>query len=681
MRHAESDSQTPEIQREEFFPFTSRQLIILRGGGSKSHLSVTATGAYVIVNDAQHPLHNLQTGTTKRLYSEINTAYRKVENDMLMQYRTSTADEETEILRGALIEYVPVGYLMEPIIKLIHMGVLDPSDPVRMRHVLISSMLLLQLRAADIDALAGDHSATEPDKLDLIAKKCEAIVYADTLGEVNQAELEKKHQVPNGGFNFALNQLVQSEILLPSKTKVFTANPQTETLRKQLVRIISFCAGNPDPDSDLYISGLRIARLVFADPLLLDSEQEQNRSETPVVIAHGTRLIDTPSSENAPEIVGEIEMADEEFSDDILLELEDENMQVDEAQLLPDTEALPYTEEALETGETGTEGDNSYDLIVPPATRRQNGLQTQYSHQRNIREISHAGADNVKDYLTDVGKYDMIDTETEVALAKRIERGKLEQLKPVNQQDPLVIDDGNLARRQLTEANLRLVIAIAKKYIGRGVSLLDLIQEGNIGLIRAVEKFDYSYENKFGTYATWWIRQAISRAVADKGREIRMPVGVVIENNRIERSIGKLTLTGIEPTAEQIAEDIRSSPERVKEVIAYASQEPVSMETPVGEEEGSKLGDFIEDQMTPSPHDVISNVSLRETVDEVLGTLTKVERAVLELRHGFDGKDRTLEQVGKELGITRERARQIEAQALRRMRHPQRARQLTEYLD
>jgi RNA polymerase primary sigma factor len=293
--------------------------------------------------------------------------------------------------------------------------------------------------------------------------------------------------------------------------------------------------------------------------------------------------------------------------------------------------------------------------------------------------------DPVRMYLREIGRVPLLTAEEEVRLAQMMERGKAERQK-LDLHRGLVnrrfIDEGEEAQRRLTEANLRLVVSVAKKYIGRGMNLLDLIQEGNIGLIRAVEKFDYTKGYKFSTYATWWIRQAITRAIADQARTIRIPVHMVETINRLIRISRRLLQDlGREPTSEEIAEQMEISAEKVREIIKV-SQEPVSLETPIGEEDDSHLGDFIEDHTALAPADAASHQLLKEQVEDVLDSLTERERKVLQLRFGLDdGRSRTLEEVGKEFHVTRERIRQIEAKALRKLRHPSRSRKLKDYLD
>jgi RNA polymerase primary sigma factor len=299
-----------------------------------------------------------------------------------------------------------------------------------------------------------------------------------------------------------------------------------------------------------------------------------------------------------------------------------------------------------------------------------------------VADLESSLDDPVRMYLREIGRVPLLSAEEEVRLARRMERGRIELSKSPLSRDYRIVEDGEDAQRRLTEANLRLVVSVAKKYIGRGMSLLDLIQEGNIGLIRAVEKFDYTKGYKFSTYATWWIRQAITRAIADQARTIRIPVHMVETINRLIRISRRLLQDlGREPTSEEIAEQMEISPEKVREIIKV-SQEPVSLETPIGEEEDSHLGDFIEDHTALAPADAASHQLLKEQVEDVLESLTERERKVLQLRFGLDdGRSRTLEEVGKEFHVTRERIRQIEAKALRKLRHPSRSRKLKDYLD
>ena len=299
-----------------------------------------------------------------------------------------------------------------------------------------------------------------------------------------------------------------------------------------------------------------------------------------------------------------------------------------------------------------------------------------------VADLESSLDDPVRMYLREIGRVPLLSAEEEVRFARRMERGRLELTKSPLSRDYRIVEDGEEAQRRLTEANLRLVVSVAKKYIGRGMSLLDLIQEGNIGLIRAVEKFDYTKGYKFSTYATWWIRQAITRAIADQARTIRIPVHMVETINRLIRISRRLLQDlGREPTSEEIAEQMEISPEKVREIIKV-SQEPVSLETPIGEEEDSHLGDFIEDHTALAPADAASHQLLKEQVEDVLESLTERERKVLQLRFGLDdGRSRTLEEVGKEFHVTRERFRQIEAKALRKLRHPSRIRKLKDYLD
>ncbi|MDE7333656.1 MAG: RNA polymerase sigma factor RpoD [Lachnospiraceae bacterium] len=310
--------------------------------------------------------------------------------------------------------------------------------------------------------------------------------------------------------------------------------------------------------------------------------------------------------------------------------------------------------------------------------------------------------DPVRMYLKEIGKVPLLNAEEEIELAQKMEAGVVakEKIVILEKRIPNVdemeaqelrdeikslqkdLDAGDEAKKRLAEANLRLVVSIAKRYVGRGMLFLDLIQEGNLGLIKAVEKFDYRKGYKFSTYATWWIRQAITRAIADQARTIRIPVHMVETINKLIRvSRQLLQELGREPTPEEIAEEMNLPVERVREILKI-SQEPVSLETPIGEEEDSHLGDFIQDDNVPVPADAAAFTLLKEQLVEVLGTLTEREQKVLRLRFGLDdGRARTLEEVGKEFNVTRERIRQIEAKALRKLRHPSRSRKLKDYLD
>lgn len=272
--------------------------------------------------------------------------------------------------------------------------------------------------------------------------------------------------------------------------------------------------------------------------------------------------------------------------------------------------------------------------------------------------------DPVKVYLKEIGRVPLLSAEEEVELAIRMEEG----------------DES--ARQRLSEANLRLVVSIAKRYVGRGMHFLDLIQEGNMGLIKAVEKFDYTKGFKFSTYATWWIRQAITRAIADQARTIRIPVHMVETINKVKKTSSQLLhKNGHEPTPEEIGAELDMPVDRVREIMRI-SQEPVSLETPIGEEEDSHLGDFIPDDDAPAPAEAASQILLREELGDVLSTLTEREEKVLRLRFGLeDGRNRTLEEVGKEFNVTRERIRQIEAKALRKLRHPSRSKKLKDFLE
>ena len=305
-------------------------------------------------------------------------------------------------------------------------------------------------------------------------------------------------------------------------------------------------------------------------------------------------------------------------------------------------------------------------------------------------DLSEIGVDDtVSLYLKEISRVPLLTAEQEVELAQKIEAG-VEAKKRLESGDyrederemlEAIVREGEKARKHLIEANFRLVVSIAKKYVGRGVSYLDLIQEGNIGLIRAVEKFDWRRGYKFSTYSTWWIRQAITRAIADQGRTIRVPVHMTERINKVMRAQRKLVQElGREPTSEELAAELGTTPDQVERILKI-SERPLSLEMPVGEEQDSALGDFIEDELSLMPNEVASSELLRRQVEEVLATLSAREARVLQMRFGLkDGRTHTLEEVGRRFGVTRERVRQIEAKALRKLRHPSRSRRLRDYL-
>jgi len=315
-------------------------------------------------------------------------------------------------------------------------------------------------------------------------------------------------------------------------------------------------------------------------------------------------------------------------------------------------------------------------------------------HARNARpeRVETGGSfDPVRMYLKEIGKIPLLTAEQEVTLAKRIEAGcfameRLETLSPLSSEECTSLEavavDGEMAKKHLTEANLRLVVSIAKRYVGRGMALLDLVQEGNLGLIRAVEKFDYTKGFKFSTYATWWIRQAITRAIADQARTIRIPVHMVETMNkvlRVQRQM--LQELGREPTVEEVAAKVELTPDRVRDIQRIAL-EPLSLETPVGEENDTSLGELVEDPTAIAPATAAARALLTEAIEEALDELNDRERAVVRLRFGLDdGQVRTLEEVGKEFGVTRERIRQIESKTLAKLRHPTRSQRLRDYLE
>jgi RNA polymerase primary sigma factor len=334
------------------------------------------------------------------------------------------------------------------------------------------------------------------------------------------------------------------------------------------------------------------------------------------------------------------------------------------------------------------------DTTAAPLRPRAAGADATARHgraQARVERPEGGSFDPVRMYLKEIGKIPLLTAEQEVTLAKRIEAGvhageRLELAAHLSEGEcaslEAVVTDGVMATKQLTEANLRLVVSIAKRYVGRGMALLDLVQEGNLGLIRAVEKFDYTKGFKFSTYATWWIRQAITRAIADQARTIRIPVHMVETMNkvlRVQRQM--LQELGREPTVEEVAAKVELTPDRVRD-IQRISLEPVSLETPVGEEDDSSLGDFVEDPSAIAPATAAARALLTEAIEEALEELNDRERAVVRLRFGLDdGQVRTLEEVGKEFGVTRERIRQIESKTLAKLRHPTRSQRLRDYLE
>ncbi len=370
-----------------------------------------------------------------------------------------------------------------------------------------------------------------------------------------------------------------------------------------------------------------------ADDLLMPVKKDKNTQ-----IAELVELGRTKGKLTAQEIMDAMEQFDfdPEHMDKLYETLEANNIQVIDDFANVSLEDLDF---ALETPETEENEE--------PATTEQVAID-----------------DPVKVYLKEIGRVPLLTPEEETALAMRI------------------IEGDDYAKKRLSEANLRLVVSIAKRYVGRGMQFLDLIQEGNLGLIKAVEKFDYTKGFKFSTYATWWIRQAITRAIADQARTIRIPVHMVETINKVKKVSSQLLhKNGHEPTAEEIAEELVMPVDKVREIMRVA-QEPVSLETPIGEEEDSHLGDFIPDDDAPAPADAASHTLLKEQLEDVLMSLTEREAKVLRLRFGLeDGRPRTLEEVGKEFDVTRERIRQIEAKALRKLRHPSRSKKLKDFLD
>ena len=399
----------------------------------------------------------------------------------------------------------------------------------------------------------------------------------------------------------------------------------------------------------------------------MGKSKEENKVELEEVIAK--------SEEN--EIIDNKEIENQEPKKD---EIKDENEKVkDIVKKAKENGKITYGELAKELEDTNPEQiDKVFDAFEEMGVNLLNDDFEEEPDIDDLKEVEDLKLDEITDtsfegvsvddpvrmYLREIGKIPLLSYEKELELAKRI------------------LQNDEEAKQELAEANLRLVVSIAKKYVGRGMLFLDLIQEGNMGLIKAVEKFDYTKGFKFSTYATWWIRQAITRAIADQARTIRIPVHMVETINRLIRtSRHLLQQLGREPTPEEIAEEMDITVEKVIEIQKIA-QDPVSLETPIGEEDDSHLGDFIQDEDSPAPHDAASYTLLREQLEDVMNTLTPREAKVLKLRFGLeDGKARTLEEVGREFDVTRERIRQIEAKALRKLRHPSRSKKLRDYMN
>ncbi len=375
------------------------------------------------------------------------------------------------------------------------------------------------------------------------------------------------------------------------------------------------------------------------------------------VKAGGTGAVGTPAKKDRKTILGELlelgRAKGKLTTQEILDALEDVEFDPEQMDKLYDALEAQNVE-VIDDFESDTFADLDFVLDTPDTEETEAAV--------SVDGI--AIDDPVKVYLKEIGRVPLLSPEEEIDLAIRI------------------IDGDEKAKKRLSEANLRLVVSIAKRYVGRGMQFLDLIQEGNLGLIKAVEKFDYTKGFKFSTYATWWIRQAITRAIADQARTIRIPVHMVETINKVKKVSSQLLhKNGHEPTAEEIAEELDMPVDKVREIMRVA-QEPVSLETPIGEEEDSHLGDFIQDDEAPAPADAASHTLLKEQLGDVLSTLTAREEKVLRLRFGLeDGRPRTLEEVGKEFDVTRERIRQIEAKALRKLRHPSRSKKLKDFLD
>ena len=400
---------------------------------------------------------------------------------------------------------------------------------------------------------------------------------------------------------------------------------------------------NASEENLIKLEGEEVVSISELKAKIIKNLQEKIKSKTQVTYA------------DISEEIGELDL-DKEQMDDIYDSLNTAGIEIQMGDMGDEPDEL----ELQEIEEEGEEDPDVRAEIEKDPTKKEIDLEATVS--RTV-----AVDDPVRMYLKEIGKVPLLSAEEEVELARRMEAGG---------------SDGELAKQKLCEANLRLVVSIAKKYVGRGMHLLDLIQEGNLGLIKAVDKFDYTKGYKFSTYATWWIRQAITRSIADQARTIRIPVHMVETINKLIRvSRQLLQENGREPSPEEIADEMGITVDKVREILKIA-QEPVSLETPIGEEEDSHLGDFIPDDEAPAPADAAAFSMLKEQLVDVLGTLTEREQKVLKLRFGLeDGRARTLEEVGKTFDVTRERIRQIEAKALRKLRHPTRSKKLKDYLE
>jgi RNA polymerase primary sigma factor len=420
--------------------------------------------------------------------------------------------------------------------------------------------------------------------------------------------------------------------------------------------------------------------------LTLVDKEDQDRQQTPMPVqATGTITELSPAQLEVETIVAQAQSEGSITAADLAERLSVLDLNTDE------TDAV-----YLRLVELGVDVVEDEAIVAPEAEETEVATDTDEERVRARKEVDQAlkapTNDPVRMYLKEIGRVALLTAQEEVDLAKRIEAGLEAERKIVEEGATLsgdsteklvwIYHDGAMAKRHLVEANLRLVVSIAKRYVGRGMAFLDLIQEGNLGLIRAVEKFDYAKGFKFSTYATWWIRQAITRAIADQARTIRIPVHMVETINKLARIQRQLLQDlGREPTAEEIATQMELSPEKVRE-IQKISQEPVSLETPIGEEEDSHLGDFIEDPEAVVPLERASFKLLQEQLESVLHTLSEREKEVIRLRFGLvDGQPRTLEDVGKKFGVTRERIRQIESKTLSKLRHPSRSQKLRDYLE